>query len=85
MSREIMVIDEIVRSNLRDNREYVIGVADLRSLLSGSYTKYTSGIVIGQRLDDAIIDSIESGPNSAYYDLYSTVNRELSDLAHRIS
>lgn len=85
MSPETMLIDEIVRGNLRDNREYVVGYADLRGLLAGQYSKYTSGILIGQRLDDVIIDSIESGPNSAYHDLYNTTNRELSELASRLS
>lgn len=85
MSNEITKIDEIVRGNLLDDREYVVGYADLRSLLAGPYAKYMSGIVIGQRLDDTIIDTIENGPNQAYYELYNTVNRELAELSTQIS
>jgi epoxyqueuosine reductase len=79
-----MKLHEIVKKHLRKGEEYVTGYADLRNLLAAKYAQYDYGIVIGRRLDDRIIDSIENGPNADYYVLYQQVNSELAEIARGI-
>ena len=80
-----MSIEKRVRELVPDAAEYVIGFADLANLLTGKYSGYRLGIVIGKRLDDRIIDPILSGPTPEYLDLYNGTNQHLSELASRIS
>ncbi|MEW5816522.1 MAG: 4Fe-4S double cluster binding domain-containing protein, partial [Spirochaetota bacterium] len=42
-------------------------------------------IAIGKKLNDRIMDSVIHGPTLEYYNHYTETNRELSELAHRIS
>lgn len=79
-----MRIREIVSKSLFDGKDYLVGYADLRNLLSPKYALYGFGIVIGRRMDDLVIDSIETGPNADYYALYQAVNAELAEIAKRI-
>ena len=79
-----MNVKEIVRDHLVDSKEYLVGYADLRNLLSPKYAPYGYGIVIGRRMDDGVIDSIGTGPNADYYALYQKVNAELAEIANRI-
>jgi epoxyqueuosine reductase len=79
-----MKISETVYKHPRKGYDYIIGYADLRHLLPPKYAPYGYGIVIGRRLDDSVIDSIETGPNADYYTLYQTVNAELAEIAGRI-
>ena len=80
-----MRISETVEKHLRSGRDYLIGYADLRNLLAPKYAPYGYGIVIGRRLDDPVIDAIETGPNADYYNLYRSVNTELAEIASSVS
>ena len=84
MSKE-EYIKKLIESTLPNRNEYIFGFADLTGLLIPKYEGYDYGIVIGKKLDDKIIDSIESGPNVEYYNLYNETNRKLSDLIKNIS
>jgi epoxyqueuosine reductase len=79
-----MKVDRTVQKHLPEGRDYLIGYADLRNLLPVKYVQYGYGIVIARRLDDTIIDSIETRPNADYYELYQGVNRELAGIAEGI-
>ena len=52
--------DEI-RGILPDRGNYIVGFADMGDLIRDHYP-YRYAVVIGKRLDDAIIDDIEEGP-----------------------
>jgi epoxyqueuosine reductase len=67
------------------NDDYVLGFADMRGLLIRKFKGFGYGIVIGKRLDDKIIDSIVTGPNHDYYNLYNKTNHQLAELANKIS
>lgn len=79
-----MTLHEVIKRHLNRDQDYVIGYADLRNLLAAKYTQYGFGVVIGRRLDDRIIDSIENGPNEEYHGLYQKVNIELAEIASNI-
>jgi len=79
-----MNVNGVVEKHLPKLQDYIVGYADLRTLLIGKYGQYAYGVVIARRLDDAIIDSIETGPNADYYGLYREVNRDLADIASGI-
>ncbi len=76
-----MTVSGIIKKHLPEARDYVVGYADLKDLLPAKYRQYGYGTVIGCRLDDKIIDSIETGPNVGYHELYQEVNRELAEIA----
>jgi epoxyqueuosine reductase QueG len=46
---------------------------------------YRYAVVIGKKLDDAIIDGIEDGPTMPYYELYKNTNDELNLITAQIS
>jgi epoxyqueuosine reductase len=75
---------KILKKHL-DATVYEFGYADLTGLLSKKYGSYTHGISILRHLDDTVIDAISSGPTSAYYEHYMSVNRELNRLVTVIS
>ncbi len=65
--------------------DYIFGFAELSGLLNSKYSKFNYGISVIKRLDDKIIDSIISGPNSDYLDLYHKTNKALSNIVTNIS
>lgn len=69
---------------LPDRENYVIGFADMGDLIQAHYP-YRYAIVIGKRLDDAIIDEIENGPTPVYYELYKSTNDELNLITAKIT
>lgn len=69
---------------LPNQRDYVIGFADMGDLIK-NYYPYRYAIVVGKRLDDAIIDGIVSGPTMVYYELYNSTNDELNLITSKIS
>jgi epoxyqueuosine reductase QueG len=78
---------EIIACNIEqavDDEGFIVGYANLENLLEKPYSKYRYGIVIGKKLDDAIIDSISNGPTREYFKHYREVNSELSSLAQQI-
>jgi epoxyqueuosine reductase len=78
------LVKEIIDSCLDDPRLYIYGFADLRGLVNGKYAGYPYGIVIGRKLDDAILDTIVDGPTGAYYAYYKETNRILARLSEDI-
>lgn len=69
---------------LPNQDDYVIGFADMGDLVKDHYP-YRYAVVIGKRLDDAIIDGIEDGPTMVYYELYRSTNDELNLITAKIS
>ncbi|MFC2118041.1 4Fe-4S double cluster binding domain-containing protein [Bacteroidota bacterium] len=78
------MIDEIINKFI-NKEDFVYGFAEVSGLLSGIYSEYNYGIVIGKRLDKNIIDSINNGPTQTYLDHYKEINQELTTLAIDIS
>ena len=77
-------IREIIEGALTPGNDYIYGFADLKGLLGKEYDEFPSGISIGQRLDDSIIDGIDKGPTREYYDLYNNTNTMLAALSLKI-
>lgn len=78
-------LQEIIVSIIPSEKDYIFGFANLTGLLNKKYKGYDYAIVIGKKLDDKIIDSIESGPNREYYRHYNEVNGHLFELQKKIS
>jgi epoxyqueuosine reductase len=78
------IVKEIINACLEDPRQYIWGFADLKGLLNGKYAGYPYGIVIGRKLNDAIIDTIVDGPTGAYYAYYKETNRILAKVCEDI-
>jgi epoxyqueuosine reductase len=73
-------LEEEIASLLPNRTDYIIGYADLGNLLNPVFA-YRYAVVIGKKLDDDIIDSIENGPTPRYLELYHQSNQELNALA----
>jgi ferredoxin len=69
---------EIV-SQLPNMADYLVGFADMQDLLRPHFN-YRYAVVIGKKMDRGVMDSIENGPNIAYYHLYQSVNNELNSI-----
>lgn len=69
---------------LPDQENYVVGFADMGELIKAHYP-YRYAIVIGKRLDDAIIDEIKDGPTMAYYEIYNATNDDLNLITAKIA
>lgn len=80
-----MQIEERVKQIIGKEDEHIIGFADLAGLVPEVYGNHHYGIVIGKKLDNRIIDAIESGPTIEYQQYYYQVNRDLSALSHKIA
>ncbi len=80
-----MNFGEIVYSSIPNPEQYVVGYADMQGLLEAAYHPYRYAIVFGRKLDDEIVQSIESGPNQQYFAHYHSLNRELSSLLVTLS
>ena len=80
-----MSLESLV-SGLLPGTGYISGFADLRGLLHPNFSAYHSAFVIGKRLDDGIIDSLNpGGPTPEYHELYLQTNELLDNLTRRIS
>lgn len=80
-----MSIENEILSLIPDKYEYITGFADLSGLPGGKYKNYNYAVVIGKKMDDEIIDSIKDGPSREYFNLYNETNKDLSELAGKIS
>ncbi len=78
------MINSILQNILLPNDLYVFGMADLNGLIDKKFEDYQSGISIGKRLNDKIIDSIANGPTVEYYEYYNQINKELAETAEYI-
>jgi len=73
-----------ILGQLPNTDDYLIGFADMHDLLRPHFDDRYA-VVIGKKMDDKVIDSIESGPNMAYYNLYHRVNDELNGIVKNIA
>lgn len=80
-----MNIEVKIKEIIPNEKEYIWGFADLTNLLIDKYKGHDYGIVIGKKLDNKIIDSIESGPTLPYFNLYHEVNADLLKLEKKIA
>ena len=78
-------IEKMVEEILPDEENYIYGFADMTGLIDSKYKGLNYAVVIGNKLNDAIIDDIESGPTPEYYKLYIETNTELSRLVGKIA
>lgn len=78
------MIRELLKYHLTPADQYIFGMADLSGLVDRKFGKYTTGISIGRRLDDRIVDGIENGPTLEYLEHYTKVNKELYKTARQV-
>ncbi|HRS83435.1 MAG TPA: hypothetical protein P5238_08120, partial [Smithellaceae bacterium] len=78
-----MTLQNDIISLLPDRENYIVGFADMGDLIRDHYP-YRYAVVIGKKLDDAIIDDIEEGPTPVYYELYQSANNELDAISANI-
>jgi epoxyqueuosine reductase QueG len=79
------MIEEILRSHLQPEDQYIYGFADLTGLLDKKFEEFNWGISIGKRLDNTIVDKIINGPTIEYYSHYKQVNTDLEKLIKAVS
>jgi len=71
--------------DLLPNRdEYFLGFADMEQLLIKHYP-FRYAVVVGAKLNDAIINGIERAPTMDYFNLYHKTNNDLNKLVLNIS
>lgn len=86
MTIDTKELEEILSSKVPDiENSLIIGYANMIGLLSGDLKDYQYCIVVGKKLDDTIIDTIENGPTLQYHELYNRVNAELYQISLEIS
>lgn len=76
-------INKIINSCIDKPDDFIFGFADLKGIITDTLPRF--GLVIGRKLDDAIIDMITEGPTPEYFEHYEAVNIELSELIHKIA
>lgn len=79
------MIEEILKSHLQPENEFIYGFADLTGLLDPKFSGFDYGISIGRKLDDGIVDPVINGPTIEYYSHYKQINKELERLTLDIS
>ncbi len=77
--------EAILRKHLVPAEDYICGFADLTGLLDATFKGFNSGISIGKRLEDSIIDPVINGPTREYYDHYKQMNNDLTLLTKKIA
>jgi len=77
-------IEQIVKKHLLPSNHFIYGFADLRGLLIPEFREFSSGISIGKKLDDTILDSIEHGPTREYDEHYREMNLALEQIIDAI-
>ena len=80
-----MSIEDRIKELVSNDDEYILGFSDMRGLINDQFKGFDFCIVIGKRLDDKIVDSIATGPNMDYYNLYNLTNHQLAEIAKKIS
>ncbi len=87
-----VTFNEALRNFLKTLNVSIFGVADLSlynleenpPILRSCFEQYKYAISIAIRLDDNIIDKIDSKPTPAYADHYREINRKLDFLSEKI-
>ena len=80
-----MSIEDRIKDLVSNDDEYILGFADMRGLINDQFKGFDFCIVICKRLDDKIVDSIATGPNMDYCNLYNLTNHQLAEIAKKIS
>jgi epoxyqueuosine reductase len=84
-----MMINATIRGILKSHRipqeDFIYGFADLTGLLPEKFGGYSSGISIGRRLDDLIIDGINEAPTLEYLHHYDGINKQLLAVSDSIA
>ena len=65
--------------------EIIYGFAELGTLLPENLRDTPRGISFAVRMDDALMDSIRTGPHAVYYAEYSRVNALINALSEKIA
>jgi epoxyqueuosine reductase len=81
----ILMIEEILKSHLQPEDQYIYGFADLKGLLDPKFKGFNYGISIGRKLENKIVDPVVHGPTKEYYSHYRQINSELEKLTINIS
>lgn len=86
MGLNVIEIEKVLSSVVPDRKETLLtGYANMKGLLKNELKNYKFCIVIGKRLDNEVIDTIENGPSYAYLEHHNTVNTQLYQIGQRIS
>jgi epoxyqueuosine reductase QueG len=80
-----MKIETHIKQLIGNEDEFIVGFANLSGLLPQKYAGHNYAVVIGKKLDDSIIDSISTGPNMDYFNLYHNTNRALAEVIRNVS
>ena len=78
-------IISLISTTIPNDGQHIWGLADLSGLLHERFKGYNSGISIGKRLDDRIIDRVVSGPTLEYWKLYQDTNSHLLALVEELA
>jgi epoxyqueuosine reductase len=78
------MIEQVIKSNLLPSSDFIYGFANLKGLLGKEFRQFNSGIVIGKKLDNKIVDLLQNGPTMEYYHHYHEINDELEKLSSNI-
>ena len=79
------MINNFITQVLTDRSKYLVGFADMTGLINEKYSGYNYAISLARHLDKKIINSIDKGPNRAYFDHYNEINQELTEAVQKIS
>jgi epoxyqueuosine reductase QueG len=77
-------LQQEILGQLPNTADYLVGFADMHDRLKPHFN-YRYAVVIGKRMDSEVMDSIESGPNIVYYNLYQSANDELNSIVKNIA
>ncbi|HEX7364393.1 MAG TPA: 4Fe-4S double cluster binding domain-containing protein [Dehalococcoidia bacterium] len=80
-----MKIEAVIKKHVPDDGQHIWGLADLTGLLHPRFRGFNYGIVVGKKLDDAIVNSVIDGPTMPYYEQYVNTNKYLSSLVAEIA
>ena len=78
------IMQKAIIDLLSNHDEYIIGFADMGQLLKNNYP-FRYAIVVGAKLNDGIINGIESAPTIEYFNLYNKTNDNLNKLVLKIA
>jgi len=78
-------LHKILKRHLIPSEDHIYGFANLKGLLPEKFDEYPSGISIGSRLDDTIVDSVKKGPTLEYFHHYEKINQRLQAVSEKIT
>ena len=78
-------IVELICKTIPEDGMHIWGTADLSGLLHSRFDGFNSGIVIGKKLDDTVINAISTDPTPEYWKLYQDTNVHLTTLVEELA